>query len=94
MRTVCYTIFFQAKSNQHSWIFNHSVVYSLSRMSECEAAAYLIIVLTIDDDDKKTRDSTRKWIRRREEEEMYAKHVHKLLVEDIQGDDENELRII
>ena len=91
---VCYTIFLRVKNNQHSWIFNHSLVYSLSRKSECEAAAYLIIVLVIDDDDTKTRDSTRKWIRRREEEEMYTNHVQKLLVEDIQGDDENELRII
>ena len=36
---VSYAIFFQAKSNQHSWIFIHSHVDYLSKMSECEAAA-------------------------------------------------------
>ena len=43
MLAVCYTIFSQAKSNQHSWIFIHSLVDYLSRMSECDAAACLII---------------------------------------------------
>ena len=52
--TVLYTIFFQGKSNQHSWIFIHSLVDYLSRMSECEAAACLIIALMIDNDGKKT----------------------------------------
>ena len=60
----------------------HSLVDYLSRMSECEAAAYLIIALMIDDDDKKTRGSTRNWIRRREEEGMYANLVQELLVKD------------
>ena len=46
-------MFFQAKSNQHSWNFIHSLVDYLLRMSECEAAAYLIIAFTIDDDEKK-----------------------------------------
>ena len=36
---VCYTILAQVKSNQHYWIFIHSLVDYLSRMSECEAAA-------------------------------------------------------
>ena len=43
MLAVCYTIFSQAKSNQHSWIFIHSLVDYLSRMSECDTAACLII---------------------------------------------------
>ena len=72
-------IFFQAKSNQPSWIFIHSLVEYLSRMS---AAPCLIIALMIDDDDKKTRVLTRKWIQRREEEGMYANLVQELLVED------------
>ena len=43
MLAVSYTIFFKAKSNQHSWIFIHSLVDYLSRMSECDAAACLVI---------------------------------------------------
>ena len=80
--TVCCTIFFLAKSNQNSWIFIHSLVDYLSRMSECEAAACFIIALMIDDDDKKTRVSTWKWISGREEEGMYDNLVQELLVED------------
>ena len=68
--------------NQHSWIFIHSLIDFLSRMSECEAAAYLIMAFMIDDHDKKTRDSTRKWLRRREQEGMYVSLVQELLVED------------
>ena len=78
----CYTVFFQAKGNQPSLIFIHSLVDYLSRMSECEAATCLIIALMIDDDEKKTRASTRRWIRQREEEGRYANLIQELLVED------------
>ena len=47
----CYTKYFQANSNQHSWIFIHLLVDYLSRMLECEAGACLIIALMIDGDD-------------------------------------------
>ena len=90
---VFYTIFFQGKSNQHSWIFIHSLVDYLSRMSECEAAACLIIALIIDNDGKKSSGSTRKWIPRREKEEMYANLVQELLVEDTRAYTEKEFLV-
>ena len=64
-------------------------------MSECEAAACLIIALIIDDDDKKTRNKKVDTAKRGGRDVFQpCSGVIDWGYKDIQGNDENELRII
>ena len=55
---------------------------NIFKMTEKEAAAFILLALALDDDEKRKRGPKRKWIQRREEEGLYANVVQELMVED------------